>query len=102
MVRRIISQIEPGSPAGGQLPISDFNQAKDNQINPENLDKITHDIRGSINVIIGYTQLMLDQTTGKINDKQRRALQDILNSSNNLYNLTDIIFKRLDAESRKK
>ncbi len=68
----------------------------------ENLDKITHDIRSSINIIIGYAQLMLDQTTGKINAQQRQALQDILKSSSRLNNLTDIITKRLDTVSGKK
>jgi signal transduction histidine kinase len=67
-----------------------------------NLEKITHDIRSSINIIIGYTQLMLDQTTGKINAQQRQALQDILKSTNRLSDLTDIITRRLDAVSPKK
>ena len=68
----------------------------------ENLEKITHDIRSSINIIIGYTQLMLDQTTGKINARQRQALQDILKSSNRLNDLTDIVTRRLDTVSGKK
>ena len=67
-----------------------------------NLEKITHDVRSSINIIIGYTQLMLDQTTGKINVQQRQALQDILKSSNRLNELTDIITQRLEAVSGKK
>ena len=65
----------------------------------QNLDKITHDIRSSINIIIGYTQLMLAQTPGKINAQQRRALQDILKSSNRLSELTDIMAGRLDTVS---
>jgi signal transduction histidine kinase len=70
--------------------------------NSQSLDKITHDIRSSINIIIGYAQLMLDQTTGKINDQQRQALQDILKSTNRLNDLTDVITRRLNAVSDKK
>ena len=68
----------------------------------DNLEKITHDIRSSINIIVGYAQLMLDQTTGKINDQQRQALQDILKSSNRLNDLADIVARRLEAVSGKK
>jgi signal transduction histidine kinase len=63
----------------------------------EDLDKIAHDIRSSVNIIVGYTQLMLDQTTGKINARQRRALQDILKSSTRLHDLTDAVIRRIDA-----
>lgn len=74
---------------------------EDNRTDSENLDKITHDIRSSVNIIIGYTQLMLDQTTGKINDRQRQALQDILKSSSRLHDLTDAVIRRLDTVSGK-
>ena len=68
----------------------------------ENLDKISHDIRSSVNIIVGYTQLMLDQTTGKINARQRQALRDILKRSTRLHDLTDAVIRRLDAISGKK
>lgn len=74
----------------------------ENEADSEKLDKIAHDIRSSVNIIVGYTQLMLDQTTGKINARQRRALQDILKSSTRLHDLTDTVIRRLDAISAKK
>jgi signal transduction histidine kinase len=75
---------------------------EENAADSETLDKIAHDIRSSVNIIVGYTQLMLDQTTGKINARQRRALQDILKSSSRLHGLTDAVIRRLDALSGKK
>jgi len=75
---------------------------EENSADSENLDKIAHDIRSSVNIIVGYTQLMLDQTTGKINARQRRALQDILKSSTRLHDLTDTVIRRLDGISEKK
>ncbi len=75
---------------------------EENTADSENLDKIAHDIRSSVNIIVGYTQLMLDQTTGKINARQRRALQDILKSSTRLHDLTDAVIRRLDGISEKK
>ena len=69
---------------------------------PESLDKVAHDIRSAVNIIVGYTQLMLDQTTGKINARQRRALQDILKSSSRLHDLTDAVIRQLDAVTGKR
>ncbi len=73
-----------------------------NAAEPESLDKVAHDIRSAVNIIVGYTQLMLDQTTGKINARQRRALQDILKSSSRLHDLTDAVIRQLDVATGKK
>lgn len=102
MTRKITNRIGSVNPPVEQVNVLDFNHDNNIPVDHKNMDKVIHDIRGSINVITGYAQLMLDQTTGKINDKQRRALQDILNSSYNLHILTDVVFKRLDAESGNK
>ncbi len=96
------SQMAIEMPDRGKVRLDCHGSREQNAPGSENLEKITHDIRSSINIIIGYTQLMLDQTTGKINAQQRQALQDILKSSNRLNELADIITKRLDAVSGKK
>jgi signal transduction histidine kinase len=93
MARKIVSQIELENPGNGQAPV------QDDKMNLESLEKITHDIRSSINIIIGYTQLMLDETTGKINKTQRQALRDILNSTNKLSHLANVLSRRLDTKS---
>lgn len=95
-------QIETKMPGRKKLRLVGQGSPERYAADPENLEKITHDIRSSINIIIGYTQLMLDQTTGKINPQQRQALQDILKSSNRLNDLAEIITKRLETVSGKK
>jgi signal transduction histidine kinase len=93
MTRKIISQIELESSRDEQAT------AKNDETDLESLEKITHDMRSSINIIIGYTQLMLDETTGKINKTQRRALRDILNSTTKLNHLANSLSKRLNTDS---
>ena len=95
-------QIETKMPDHSKPRLVGHDSGESHAADPENMDKITHDIRSSINIIIGYTQLMLDQTTGKINPRQRQALQDILKSSSRLNDLSDIIIKRLETASGKK
>lgn len=64
----------------------------------ENLDKVAHDVRGAINVITCYAQIMLDEVDGKINAEQRQALQDMLTSGNHLNDLMGDILKQLENE----
>jgi K+-sensing histidine kinase KdpD len=60
-----------------------------------NMAKITHDFRASLNIIIGYAELMQDEIPGKINEEQRRSLSDILEYSNRMLDLVNDIDKRL-------
>jgi signal transduction histidine kinase len=50
----------------------------------ELMAKMSHELRGSLNIIIGFAELMLDEVPGKINKKQRQSLNDILNSGKRL------------------
>ena len=69
---------------------------------PYNIEKTAHDFRASLNIIIGFTELMLNEVTGKINKEQRRSLNDILNSGKRLLDLSDDIIKRLETASENK
>ena len=51
------------------------------------LEKISHDFRTPLNIIIGFTELLLDEVPGKINDEQRHSLNDILDSGRRLLSL---------------
>jgi signal transduction histidine kinase len=53
------------------------------------LTKMSHDFRTPLNIIIGFTELMLDEVPGKINEEQRSALNDILNSAKRLLELVN-------------
>ena len=53
------------------------------------LAKKSHDFRTPLNIIIGFTELMLDEVPGKINEEQRCSLNDILNSAKRLLELVN-------------
>lgn len=91
MAREIIAGVELESAAG-----------RFSEVTPESsgdIEKTAHDFRASLNIIIGFTELMLGEVTGKINAEQRRSLNDILNSGKRLLDLSDDIIKRLETES---
>jgi hypothetical protein len=102
VVRKNISQIEVENPGNSRMPVSEYPYPRIDYDALDNLDKIAHDIRGSINVIIGYAQIMLDGASGKINMAQREALQNILTYGNRLCDLTSNILKQLETKSGKK
>jgi signal transduction histidine kinase len=63
---------------------------------PAGTEKIAHDLRASLNIIIGFTELMLDEVTGKISAEQRRCLTDVLNNGKRLMDLSENIIKQLE------
>jgi signal transduction histidine kinase len=60
----------------------------------ENREIMSHEFRGLLNIIIGFTGLLLDEVPGKINDEQRRSLEDILRSSRRLLGLVEEVIDR--------
>jgi signal transduction histidine kinase len=102
MTHNTTCQNESEKPAGRQLAVTMRMPEGSVDVYPRKLDKITHDVRGSISIIVGYTQMMLDEATGKINTAQRQALKDVLACANKLYGLTDEILKRLENTSGEK
>jgi len=53
------------------------------------LEGMSHEFRTSLNIIIGFTELMLDEVPGKINEEQRHSLNDILKSAKRLLELVN-------------
>ncbi len=53
----------------------------------EHMANMSHDLRTPLNVIIGFSELMLDEVPGKINEEQRRSLNDVLSSGQHLLEL---------------
>ena len=51
-------------------------------------EKIIHDLRSSLNVITGYSELILDGVMGEITEDQRVSIKDILDKSRRM---TDMI-----------
>ena len=85
--------------SGRQLIVKSKKCREENRQSSGSIEKTAHDFRASLNIIIGFTALMLDEVPGKINEEQRRCLNDILDNSQRLLDLAEDIVKRLEAAS---
>jgi signal transduction histidine kinase len=76
-------------------------EGKDAKLHDKRLEQISHDFRTPLNIIIGFTELLLDEAPGKINDEQRRSLNDILDSGQRLLSLVNEVFDPSSPDSKK-
>ena len=53
------------------------------------LQKVLHDFRSSVNIIMGYSELMLDGVLGNMTEEQHAGLKDILTNGQHLLDLVD-------------
>ena len=74
---------------------------KATQAKSEFLAHMSHDLRTPLNVIIGFSELMMDEVPGKIKKEQRQCLNDILDSSQQLLSLINDILDLSKIESGK-
>ena len=58
------------------------------------VEKTFHDFRSSLNIIIGYSELMLDDMLGRMTEEQRDGMKDILTSSRHLLDIVNDITSR--------
>jgi signal transduction histidine kinase len=87
---------------GKQLVVVNGKRETGIQKESDNMAKITHDFRASLNIIIGFAELLLNEVPGKINPEQRSSLNDILNNGKNLLHLANDIIERYEIEPVKK
>lgn len=88
--------------SGGKSPEGRHSHDKPWALPPEGLEepavkslsKLSHDIRTQLYIIIGFAELMLEEVPGKINDEQRRSLNDVLTSGKRLQDLMNDIVER--------
>ena len=67
----------------------------------EFMANMSHELRTRLNVIIGFSELMLDEVPGNINKEQRQCLDDVLSSGRRLLDLINDALDMSRIESDK-
>jgi signal transduction histidine kinase len=63
------------------------------------LANMSHELRTPLNAIIGFSQVLLEEMVGDVNDKQREYLDDILSSGNHLLSLINDVLDLSKVEA---
>ena len=63
------------------------------------LAKMSHELRTPLNSIIGFSEMMQDESAGPLNDKQRRYVGNVLTSGRNLLQLINDILDLSKVEA---
>ncbi|MBP1908951.1 PAS domain-containing sensor histidine kinase [Methanolobus bombayensis] len=78
------------------------NQAENaNKSKSEFLAKMSHELRTPLNSVIGFSDLLLTESFGKLNDKQTRYVQNVKSSGKHLLDLINNILDLSKVEAGK-
>ena len=72
-----------------------------NRAKSEFLANMSHELRTPLNHVIGFTDLVLEESVGALNDSQKEYLQDVAFSSRHLLSLIDDILDLSKVEAGK-
>ncbi|MFH0797199.1 MAG: ATP-binding protein [Candidatus Omnitrophota bacterium] len=72
-----------------------------NQAKSEFLANMSHELRTPLNAIIGFSEVLQDESFGKLNDKQKEYQKDVLDSGKHLLALINDILDLSKIESGK-
>ncbi|AOP36262.1 PAS domain-containing sensor histidine kinase [Leptospira tipperaryensis] len=72
-----------------------------NRLRSQFLASMSHELRTPLNGIIGFSEFLLDEKPGSLNDRQKEYLSDILDSGQHLLNLINDILDLSKVESGK-
>ncbi len=72
-----------------------------NRLKSEFLAHMSHELRTPLNAIIGFSELLIDGVLGKITQRQKKCLNDILASGQHLLNLINEVLDLSKIESGK-
>jgi len=74
---------------------------KANKVKDEFLSVMSHELRTPLNVVVGYTGMIMDGLLGEVNDKQKEAMEKVINRTNDQLAMVNNILYATIIETEK-
>jgi signal transduction histidine kinase len=87
--------------AKDMLEISSHEAMEANRLKSEFLANMSHELRTPLNAVIGFSELLLEEIPGKLNDEQKECIQDVLSAGKHLLQLINEILDLSKVEAGK-
>ena len=58
---------------------------------------LSHDIRTPLNIITGYTELLLEEVSGTVSDEQKENLEEIRRSSDRILEILNAYLGQVES-----
>ena len=84
---------------GRQLELARDQAERENRFKSQFLAGMSHELRTPLNAIIGFSELLIDQKAGPLNERQIRYLDDVLRSGHHLLALINDILDLAKVEA---
>lgn len=98
---KLHSEVKKHRKTAKKLHVAKTVSEKANQAKSDFLSNMSHELRTPLNHIIGFTELVVDQHFGELNDTQEEYLKDVLSSSRHLLSLVNDILDLSKVEAGK-
>lgn len=98
---KIVERTRELQNAKDMLEISTQEAKEANRLKSEFLANMSHELRTPLNAVIGFSELLLEEIPGKLNNDQRECLEDILSAGKHLLKLINEILDLSKVEAGK-
>jgi len=99
-LRELLENILPGK-AREELKQLTIELEHASQVKSDFFDKISHELRTTLTTILGFSEVLYDDTVGPLNEKQKKYISNVLTSSKHLLFLINQILDMAKVEAGK-
>jgi len=97
--QRVLERTQQLASLNRELELRNREVERANRLKSQFLASMSHELRTPLNAVIGFSELMSEETAGPLNDKQRRYIEHVLNGARHLLQLINDILDLAKVES---
>jgi PAS domain S-box-containing protein len=97
--QRVLERTQQLATLNRELELRNREVERANRMKSQFLASMSHELRTPLNAVIGFSELLHEETAGPLNEKQRRYIEHVLNGAKHLLQLINDILDLAKVES---